>query len=56
MSIESALLDIYDIKNALGNDIKKLPKDNEGSEITIGDCLDDVIRTLELHIVFEELN
>ena len=45
--ISSALLDMYDIKNTLSKDIKKLPKDNEGTDITIGDCVDDVIKTLE---------
>ena len=45
--ISSALLDAYDIRNALPNRIKNKPKDNEGSEITIGDCLDDIISLLE---------
>jgi hypothetical protein len=43
----SALCDMYDIKRALTKEIKKLPKDNEGTEITIGDCIDDVINFLE---------
>lgn len=45
--IASALLDAYDIKNALSARIKNRPKDNEGTEITIGDCLDSIIETLE---------
>ena len=47
MNITSALLDMYDIKNALSDDIKNQPKDNDGTETTVGDCIDDVIRTLE---------
>ena len=45
--ISSALCDMEDIKNALSDDIKKQPKDNEGTEITIGDCIHDVIMFLE---------
>ena len=45
--ISSALLDAYDIRNALPDRIKNKPKDNEGSEITIGDCLDNIISLLE---------
>jgi hypothetical protein len=45
--ISSALLDAYDVRNALSDKIKRQPKDNEGTEITIGDCLDDIIATLE---------
>lgn len=46
-AISSALLDAYDVRNALSDKIKRRPKDNEGTEITIGDCLDDIIATLE---------
>ena len=46
--ISSALLDAYDIREALSARIKNKPKDNEGSEITIGDCLNDIIETLEM--------
>jgi hypothetical protein len=45
--ISSALLDAHDVKNVLSAKIKNRPKDNDGSEITIGDCLDDIISTLE---------
>lgn len=45
--IQSALFDAYDIRNALSDKVKNRPKDNEGSDITIGDCLDDIITTLE---------
>jgi hypothetical protein len=45
--ISSALFDLYDIKKALSEKIKNKPKDNDGSQITIGDCLDDVISFIE---------
>jgi len=45
--LSSALLDLYDVRNALPEAVKNLPKDSEGSEITIGDCLDDAIAFLE---------
>jgi hypothetical protein len=45
--ITSALCDMEDIKNALSDDIKNQPKDNEGTEITIGDCIYDVIYLLK---------
>ena len=46
--LSNALCDMYDIRNrakALGFYDK--PKDDEGSEITIGDCIHDVIMLLE---------
>jgi hypothetical protein len=46
-SITSALCSAYDIRNVLSKKIKNMPKDNEGTEFTIGDCLDDIISTLE---------
>ena len=45
--IASALCDMEDIKNFLSDDIKNQPKDNEGTEITIGDCIHDVIYLLK---------
>jgi len=45
--LDSALCDMYDIKRALSKETKQLPKDNEGTEITISDCIDDVIDFLE---------
>jgi hypothetical protein len=41
------LFDLYDVRKSLSTKIKNKPKDNEGSGITIGDCLDDVIILLE---------
>tara|TARA_R100001443_G_scaffold34176_1_gene47986 strand:+ start:1229 stop:1402 length:174 start_codon:yes stop_codon:yes gene_type:complete len=45
--ITSALCDMEDIKNALSDDIKNQPKDNDGTGITIGDCIYDVIYLLK---------
>lgn len=45
--IESAMIDMYDIRNSLSEDIKKMPKDDDGTDITIGDCINAVISTLE---------
>jgi hypothetical protein len=46
-NLSSALCDMYDIRDALSQRIKNKPKDNEGTEITIGMCIDDVILFLE---------
>ena len=46
--IASALLDAYDIRNALSEHIKRRPKDNDGTDTTIGDCIDSIIYTLEM--------
>ena len=45
--LNSAVCDMYDVKRALDKKTMKLPKDNDGTEITIGDCIDDVIDFLE---------
>ena len=45
--ISSALCDMYDIRSALSDKIKKKPKDADGTDTTIGDCLDSVIEFLE---------
>ena len=45
--ISSALLDAYDVRKALSNRVKNRPKDNEGTDTTIGECLDAIIETLE---------
>jgi hypothetical protein len=45
--LSSALCDIYDIKRALSKKIKNMPKDDEGTDITIGDCIDDLVLFLE---------
>ena len=46
-ALSSALCDMYDIREALSKKVKNQPKDNDGTEITIGDCIDDVILFLE---------
>ena len=51
-ALTCALFDMYDVRNALNNidvpiQIKFLPKDNDGTEFTIGDCIDNVIYFLE---------
>ena len=52
MNISNVLCDLYDIKNmAKLNGFGNLPKDNEGTELTINDCIDSCIEELE-----EELN
>jgi hypothetical protein len=38
---------MYDIRDALPQKTKNKPKDNEGTDFTIGDCIDDVILFLE---------
>ena len=45
--VSSALCDMYDIREALSTRMKNKPKDNDGTEITIGDCINDVILFLE---------
>lgn len=45
--LSSALLDMYDIRNALSSKIKAMPKDNDGTETSIGDCINAVIDMLE---------
>jgi hypothetical protein len=45
--LSSALCDMYDIRNALSDKVKKMPKDNEGTDYTVGECIDDVIEFLE---------
>lgn len=47
--ITSMLMDMYDIRNAMPEEVKAMPKDNEGTELTIGDCIDSVIETLEAY-------
>jgi len=46
-NLSSALCDMYDIREALTDKIKNKPKESDGTDITIGDCIDDVILFLE---------
>ena len=44
MDIDDLLCDLYDIKRqARVHGFGKLPKDNEGTECTIDDCIDNLI-------------
>lgn len=45
--LSGLLLDLYDIRSALPAEVLAMPKDNEGTEFTIQDLLDDAIETLE---------
>ena len=47
-NISDALCDTYDVLKALRfSGALNEPKDNEGTETTIGDCLENIIETLE---------
>jgi hypothetical protein len=47
-NLSSALFDMYDLKNNFHiKKISHLPKDNDGTETTIIDCIDTVIDFLE---------
>ena len=45
--LTSAICDMWDIKRSVPKDIQKLPKDNQGTDYTIGECIDDVLDYLE---------
>lgn len=45
--LSSALCDLIDVREALTEEVLNMPKDNDGTDITIGDCLDDAIAFLE---------
>ena len=46
--IQDVICDLHDIKNMSRlHEFGNLPKDNEGSEFTIIECLDDCIEKLE---------
>ena len=48
MNISNMLCDLYDIKNmAARHGFGNLPKDNEGTELTINDCIDSCIEQLQ---------
>lgn len=46
--LSKLLLDLYDVRNALPAEVLAMPKDNEGTEFTIGELLDDAIEALEV--------
>ena len=48
--IEDILFDAYDMRSMLrfnNRDVLAQPKDSDGTETTIGDCLDNIIERLE---------
>ena len=45
--LQSLICDAYDLKRAIPAHIQSRPKDNEGTEFTIGEVLDDLIEVLE---------
>lgn len=45
--LSNLLFDLIDIRDALPARVLKMPKDNEGTDFTIGDLLDDAIQMLE---------
>ena len=54
-AIQNAHCDMIDVRNVLSKRMLNKPKDNEGTECTIGMCLDDTIDTLsELEEMAEE--
>jgi len=51
MNIEDMLCDMYDIQRQVKQTylLYDCPKDNDGTSITIGDCIENVIEQLEDH-------
>jgi len=60
--LKNALLDMYDVRNKLSSAVIRtnnpeainglmkvldIPKDSDGTDFTVGDCIDDVINFLE---------
>jgi hypothetical protein len=45
--IQDCLCDLYDVHNQLPSNILARPKDNDGTETTIADCLENVIEKLQ---------
>jgi hypothetical protein len=46
--IQSALFNMYDIRNALPASVKSRPLDQENSDYTIGDAIGEVLSFLEV--------
>lgn len=44
--IQDCLCDLYDVRKKLPSNILNSPKDNDGTDTTILDCLDNVIEKL----------
>ena len=47
--IQDCLCDLYDVKRQLPKNILSMPKDNDGTDTTIADCLENVIQKLIEH-------
>ena len=47
--IQDCLCDLEDIQRQLPKNILSMPKDNEGTDTTIADCLENVIQKLIEH-------
>jgi hypothetical protein len=45
--VSDALFDLRDVRNVLSKKILNQSKDNDGSEFTVGDCLDNAIEFVE---------
>jgi len=44
MALSNAICDAYDIKNTIAFlDLNNQPKDNNGTEFTIGECIQDIL-------------
>jgi len=57
--LQSAICDMVDIEKSIPQKIQNYPKDNEGTEITIGECISDVLyflRSLENKLLQEKNN
>ena len=44
--IQDCICDLYDVHKQLPKDILSSPKDNDGTDTTIADCLENVIEKL----------
>ena len=45
--LASTMCDLVDVMESLPSRVKKLPKDNDGGDTTIGDCLDSIKEFLD---------
>ena len=55
--LQNAICDMVDIQKGVPEKIQNYPKDNDGTDYTIGDCIGDVLvflRDLEDKILLEE--
>ena len=52
--LQSLICDAYDLKRSIPANIQRRPKDNEGTECTIGMLLDDLIETLQSYEIVNE--